>query len=192
MTYLIAKQDFAFTPQRIGIAASALEKPVITFVFREGLVLTPGFTNNTFAPLVGTYNGLIRASATLPDRAPFGVNNGEDGTAPSIRTEGGFTATVTNTGAFSGKLTIDGLVLNVAGAFDHNGNARFGTARALTLTVARTGKPSLVVAFQIDLVTPGTNDKITGTVTATDFMRSLTMGVSTVDGDRAFYNSRAR
>lgn len=188
----VARGNIAFTPQRIGAATSALEKHTITFVFREGLVLTPGFTNNTFAPLVGTYNGLIRASATLPDRAPFGVNNGEDGTAPSISTEGGFTATVTNTGAFSGKLTIDGLVLNVAGAFDHNGTARFGTARALTLTVARTGKPSLVVAFQIDLVTPGTNDKITGTVTATDFMRSLTMGVSTVDGDRAFYNGTTR
>ena len=187
----VANGNIAFTPQRINIAASSLEKNSLTFVFREGLILTANFVANPFAPLVGTYNGLIRRSATLPDRAPTGIGS-EDGTVRSNSTEGFFTATLQNTGAFSGKLTIDGLVLNVAGSFDHNGDARFGTARTTTLVVPRTNKPSLVVSLHLNTAENQTNiavdDKIIGTVTATDFKRTVVTGVSNVDSDRAFYN----
>src|SRR5207244_1142547 len=113
----------SFTPLRLGMAASALEKQTLTFIFREGLVLTANFISNPFAPMVGTYNGLIRPSATLPDRAPQGGAPGaEDGTVRTNATEVRFTATVQNTGAFSGTLTIDGAALLVAGAFDNNGD----------------------------------------------------------------------
>lgn len=187
----VAQGDIDFTPQRLGIATSALEKNTLTFIFREGLVLTANFTANSFAPMAGTYYGLIRPSATLPDRTPLGGAPGTgDGTMRTTATEGFFKATVLNTGAFSGTLTLDGSTLpalSVAGAFDHNGDARFGTARALTFTVARTNKPSLVVALHLDMATPGTGDKITGTVTATDFKRSVTTAVSDVLADKAFY-----
>ena len=61
------------------------------------------------------------------------------------------------------------LAMLVAGAFDEHGRARFGTARTLTQTVARTGKPSLIVKFDIggpqgSVAAAG---KITGQVTAT-------------------------
>jgi hypothetical protein len=178
-----------FTPPRIGIAGSALEKPTLNFIFREGLVLTANFIVNPFVAMAGTYNGLIRHSCTLPDRAPLGGTPGpEDGTVLTNSTEGFFNATVTNTGAFSGKITMDGLVLNVAGTFDKDGFARFGTARAYSVALARVNKPSLIVALQLDMVTPGSGDKINGTVTATDFQRSVASAVSTVNAYRAFYN----
>jgi hypothetical protein len=63
------------------------------------------------------------------------------------------------------------------------------SARLRTITVARAGKPSLVVALQIDMVTPGDNDKITGTVTARGFQQSVVTAVSNVEADRAFYNA---
>jgi len=185
----VANGGSPFTTQRIGVAASALEKTTLNFIFREGLVLTANFVTSPFAPVAGAYNGLIRPSSALPDRAPLGGAAGpEDGTARTNGTEGSFAATVMNTGAFSGKLTIDRFSLGVAGAFDHNGVARFGTARALSQVVARPNKPSLLVELQLDLVTPGTSDKIRGTITATDFKRSVITAVSTVDADRAFYN----
>lgn len=179
-----AQAGAAFTLARLGIPASALEKPELTFTFREGLVLTANFTPNMYAPLAGSYSGLIRASTTEPDRP----SPQADGTVRSNSTEGLFTASVQSTGAFSGQLHLDGSVLNVSGAFDADGQARFGTARAKSLTVARTGKPSLSVAFRMNLQAARTRDTINGTVTATAFQRSQITAVSTVEADRAFYN----
>lgn len=164
----------AFTPQRIGIVESAKAKESLTFIFREGLVLTPTFVTNPYSNFVGTFNGLIRPT--------------NSGTARTVATEGCFTATVQNTGAFSGKLTIDGTTLGVNGTFDHEGHARFGTARALTQTVARTGKPSMIISLDMDLTTPGTDDKMSGTVQQKDFSTGATVAQSTVDADRAYYN----
>ena len=46
----------------IGVTAGALELPTLTFVFREGLVLTANFIPNPFAAAVtGAFNGLITA-----------------------------------------------------------------------------------------------------------------------------------
>jgi glucose/arabinose dehydrogenase len=182
-------EDVDFTPQRIGVPLSALEKQTLTFIFREGLVLTANFIASPYTPEVtGTYHGLIKTSGSLPDRGPVGASPG-DGTVRSVSTEGLFTATVSNSGAFSGKLMIDGMALNVAGAFDALGRARFGTARAFTQTVARPNKPSLSVKFDIGGPTGSAapTGKITGQVSATAFQKSIVSAVSHIEADRAYF-----
>lgn len=159
---------------RLGIPAVALTKPDLTFIFRQGLILTANFTANPFWSLAGTYNGLIEASSSNWD-------------VSANSTEGHFKGTVQNTGAFSGVLTIDGLTLNMAGAFDHTGAARFGTARATTLAVARTNKPSLKVSLNS---TPTAPFKITGTVVQTSFQQSQVVAESIVEAKRAHYGSQ--
>jgi hypothetical protein len=186
----LASGNGAFTLPRLGMSNSSLDKQSITFVFREGLALNANFITNPFnSSVAGTYNGLIKASEDLPDRGAAGTSP-EDGSQPGLGTEGFFTASVMNTGAFSGRLTIDGMVLNVAGSFDAQGRARFGTARALTQTVARPNKPSLIVKFDIggpvgSAAPPGT---ILGEVTAKDFQKSaLPVAVSQVRAERAHF-----
>jgi hypothetical protein len=168
----------AFTPGRLGIATSALQRTNITFIYREGLELNANFVPNPFVSLAGTYHGLIRPSSSL--------------TVRTNSTEGGFTAVVMSSGGFSGKLTIDGAVHRIAGAFDADGNARFGTTRSLTQVVARAGKPSIVVALSLNIAAnqsnPAVDDKITGTITTTDFLQSVTTAECTVDSDRAVYD----
>ncbi len=171
----------------LGMPLTALEKPALNFIHREGLVLRANFVPNPY-PLLGAnsagvsgveYNGLIHANPALP---------GPNGSRRDNSTEGLLTATVTSTGAFSGKLTIDGSVLNMAGAFDQNGVARFGTSRATTFAVARVNKPSLVVALTIDISPGRAKDTLSGTVTATGFQRSVILAVSNATADRAFYD----
>lgn len=178
---------------RIGATSAGMTKNSLTFIFREGMTLTATFIVNPFASttnvVAGTYNGLIKASSTLPDRP-----TGTDGTTIGNSTEGHFNATVQNSGAFSGKLTIDGLTLNIAGIFDDQGRARFGTAKLDTLVVARTGKPSLSV--KLDLGLPGgpslpAEGKITGEVTSTEFLKSTLAAVSTINADRAYFTGLA-
>ena len=97
-----------------------------------------------------------------------------------------------NTGGFSGKLTIDGLVLNVAGNFDAEGHARFGTAKLDTLVVARKGKPGLSVKLDIGLPTNSIPvGRITGQITATEFLKSALAAVSTVSADRSCFTGLA-
>lgn len=171
----------------LGIPASALERPTLNFLHRDGLILRANFVPNPYL-LLGTnsagvsgveYNGLIRANSSEP--AP-------NGTRPGNSTEGLLTATVTSTGAFSGKLTIDGSALTLAGVFDHMGAARFGTSRATELAITRPNQPSLVVALGIDLDSGRVKDTISGSVVATDFKRSVVVATSNVTADRAFYD----
>lgn len=161
------------TPQQIGVTPGALEKTALTFTFRAGLTLTANFQANPFFALAGTYDGLVEESF-------------RDSTVSANSTHGFFNATVTATGAFTGKLSIDGAVLNMAGAFDHNGDARFGTARTFTMDVARTNKPSLKVSLVASLVAPFT---IQGTVEQTAFQRSTIVAESSVNSARAHYGS---
>ncbi|OAI56770.1 hypothetical protein AYO49_03655 [Verrucomicrobiaceae bacterium SCGC AG-212-N21] len=182
----VAQGNATFSAQRLGMASSSLEKQALTFIFREGLILQAGFTANPYtSAVIGTYNGLIAASPTLPDRA-----NGDDGSVPSLSTEGYFSATVMSTGAFSAKLTIDGFVLNLAGSFDQQGRARFGTTRSLTQVVARPNKPSLIVKLDIGgpALSVAPAGKITGQVTAMQFPQGAgPASVSTVVADRAHF-----
>lgn len=159
----------------INVTPGALELPQLNYTFQEGLVLTAEFIPNSFAQVAGTYNGLVSSSATEP---PTG------GTVPSTRTEGFLSATVLKTGGFSGKLTMDGLVLNVAGVFDNDGDARFGTSRARTVAVSRPGKPSLILDLFLDLTPPPTGTgRLIGKVSQN--YRTVITGVSEVDADRA-------
>ncbi|GEP42061.1 hypothetical protein BGE01nite_13520 [Brevifollis gellanilyticus] len=174
----------AHTPEDLAISANDLQKTTLSFVHRQGLILKANFVSNPFVPLGSTkgveYTGLIHASPALP--AP-------NGTLPGNSTEGFISALVTTTGSFSAKLTIDGSVLPAAGFFDEIGQARFGNNRSKILTVVRLNKPSLLVTLDID-VSPGrTKDTITGTVTATDFQRSVVLAVSTIQADRVFFDA---
>jgi hypothetical protein len=162
----------------IGVRADDLQNPVLKFIFVEGLVLTAKFIANPFIAVAGNYNGLVQASKLLPD---------PDGTVSGVSTEGFLNAAVLNTGAFTGKLTLDGLVLNVAGTFDNTGMARFGVNRERSLTVARTDRPSIEVALNLDVTAPPANTgKLTGTVT--QHLRSMITAVSDVETDRAYFN----
>jgi DNA-binding beta-propeller fold protein YncE len=162
-----------------GITPLKQELPSLTFIFQEGLVLTAQFIPNPFLPIIGSYNGLVSSSPSLP--AP-------SGTVPSVSTEGCFTATVSSTGNFTGKLKLDGLELPITGLFDNTGAARFGINRDMTLNVSRPGKPSIVVDFQLDVITPGTNDRITGTVK--QYYRGGLAFLSDIEAFRAFYDGK--
>jgi hypothetical protein len=177
------------TLAQLGLSPSALQKQTLTFIFRENLVLTANFAPNPYGPaVIGTYNGLVRASPDEPARPV-----GNDGSVPGLGTEGYLTVTVLGTGAFSGRLTMDGFVLNVAGAFDGQGKARFGTARAETLTVPRAGKPSLVL--KLDIGGPSGSavpaGQIVGTVTALGFLKATPASVSDVTARRAHFTGLA-
>jgi len=160
-----------------GITPAKAELPTLTFIHQEGLELTANFVGNPFVPeVIGTFNGLIMPSSILPSP---GVS------LPSNETVGMVTATVTGTGALTGRLYIDGLSLPFAGDFNNNGDARFGAKRAPTFSVVRTIKPSYDLALHLDLDTSamGTN-KLTGTLTQR--FRSAIKSVSTLDADRAY------
>lgn len=161
----------------IGVTAISRELPSLTFTMREGLVLTASFTPNRFAAVAGTYNGLVHASPTLP---AVGVS------VPGNATEGFINATVQPTGGFTVKVTIDGLTLNSGGVFDNTGNARFGTTRATTVIVRRPGKPSVELDLFLDLTSSGGTEKISGTVT--QYYRTETTAVSSVDADRSAFD----
>ncbi|OAI55817.1 hypothetical protein AYO49_01070 [Verrucomicrobiaceae bacterium SCGC AG-212-N21] len=183
----VANGNATFTPERIGLTASLLQRQSINFVFLEGLELTANFIVNPYTSLAGTYDGLIQPSASLP---------GPEGTTRNNSTEGRIAATVQGTGAFSGTLVLDGQVLAMTGAFDDSGNARFGAERSLSQTWVRAGKPSLSVTLHLNAaeneIDPGVDDKISGTVTAMDSATGEVTAVSEVDGDRAFYNGTSR
>lgn len=167
------------TNTQLGINAVALEKNAITFIHREGLVLKATFIANPYvASEIGVFNGGITPSATLPD--PPGP---DVGSPSNLSTEGYATFTVQPTGGFSGTLKIDGLSLPVSGTFDTDKVARFGTSRAKSLSVARTGKPSLVVQLSAD----HTTNRITGTVTQVD--GTDVVAVSDVLADRVHFSA---
>lgn len=159
---------------RIGTVQANMVKQSLTFIFREGMTLTATFERSAYPAKSGTYNGLVKTTTI------------EDGISPTT-TEGYFNAEVGTSGAFSGKLTIDGLVLNVNGFFDAARVARFGTTRTDEIVVARTNKPSL----RVKLTGPNTAPyQITGTVTQTAFQQSKVVGVSAVSSDRAYYGKQ--
>lgn len=156
-----------------GITPAKAELPSLTFTMEEGLELTANFISSPFLAEAGTYNGLVKSSGL---------------TSPSTSTEGFFTLKLETSGAFSGKLTLDGFILNVNGLFDNDGKARFGTGRTETIQVIRTGKPNVEVALTLeDLDNPPFGgagaDQVTGTVIQK--YRSVTTGTSDIVADRA-------
>ncbi len=158
-----------------NITAAMMELPTLTFTHREGLTLTAHFKSNPFtSAIIGTFTGLV-----LPSTVALAPN----GTLASNGTVGWISANVLSTGAFTGTLKIDGLTLPMNGLFDNAGDARFGTTRSKTLSLARTTKPALEVSLKLDMT--GTTSKLTGTVTQR--YRTTITAVSDIDADRAAY-----
>ena len=159
-----------------GITPAMQELPSLTFVHQEGLHLTANFVPNPFVPeAIGKFNGLAMPSASVPAA----------GTKPTNETVGGFIATVTNTGSFTGTLKMDGLSLSMNGVFDNTGVARFGKDRAKQVPLPRPGKPPLEVSLGLDL---SGFSGITGAVV----IRSRTGDIvaqSDISADRVAYSS---
>lgn len=170
------------TARTIGLTDAALQLPTISFIFREGLVLNANFSPNPYLVpgLAGIYNGNIRADETLPDLAPSGAGP-EDGTPRSNATEGAITVTVLSSGAFTGRVSIEGLTLAIAGTFDEQGKARFGASRSRVLTIPRSGKSPLLGQFQIHVGSPPS-----GTLTGS--LVDPEVAVSNFSAHRAHWN----
>lgn len=143
------------TARAVGLTDAALQLPTIGFIFREGLVVNANFSPNPYLVpgIAGIYNGNIRADETLPDLAPSGAGP-EDGTPRSNATEGAITFTVLSSGAFTGRVSIEGLTLAIAGTFDEQGKARFGASRSRVLTIPRSGRSPLLGQFEIHVGSP--------------------------------------
>lgn len=95
--------------------------PTVTFTMRDGLTLTAHFVVNPFAPLGGSYNGLVGGS-------------GHTGLLRVALAPGGVA---------TGRLVFDG-----AGyAF----TTRFGLNGAATVVIPRAGRPPLTATFSLDL-----------------------------------------
>lgn len=92
--------------------AAISNKAVLNFEMKSHLVLTANFVPNPFAPLKGTYTGLI-----------FETNNVRATNSGFIKLK------VTSRGKFSGKLTLDGRNLRLHGALDYLGNAEIPLLR---------------------------------------------------------------
>jgi hypothetical protein len=170
------------TAADIGVTSMDLELPTLSFIFRDGLQLTANFSPTPYlaSTIAGIYNGSIHADPALPDFLPAGPGP-EDGTLPSIATEGSITVTVTTVGGFTGKLNLDGGSLPIAGNFDAAGNARFGAQRSYLLSVPRQGKTTLLLALAIDITGP-TYGALAGNII------DLNLAVSNITGTRAHWN----
>jgi hypothetical protein len=109
-----------------------------SFTFAEGDTVTAIFTASPFTSAVaGAYNGIVKGTT---------VGTDTQGNA------GLFTATITlNTGAFTGKLMLDGVTAPVAGVFNN-------VTKQFTSTVVTNG-------YNYDLTLDLPNAKITGTIT---------------------------
>lgn len=119
----------------------------------------------------GSFNGLIKTTSGVP----------------LLSTEGFFTATVSFTGAFTGRLTLDGTTLSLTGSFDDTaGIAHFGTSQTTSLNLALEGKPGLILTLQRDLSPLGTDNTITGTITR--MYRSTITSVSSIHANRSYFD----
>ena len=141
-----------------GVTAAQAEQPLLTFKMVKGLVLVAKFIANPFTSAVtGNYSGLISPS---PIAAP-----GSLVTAANNSTVGLCTATLSSTGALTGRLYIDGINVTFTAKCDNTGVARFGANKATTQSIPRTGKSPLVLALRADL--NGSTKLLTGSLTET-------------------------
>ena len=152
---------------------AAAESPTLNFVHKAGLTITAKFVATPFTTgAVGQFTGLIKA--LVPANA-------------SQATNGFIDITVTTTGSFTGTLKIDNVSLPLTGNLRFNGSARFGTTNSPVFVAARADKPSLVLAFQVDLAPAGSH-QATGTVGAQSRSGQL-VPQSSFTADRAAYSA---
>ena len=142
-----------------AISFSTTTARTTTFTFAAGQTLIPTYLTTPFTTnVVGLYNGIVKGSTDTQANA------------------GLFTATVTlNTGAFTGKLIVDGVTAPVAGVFN-NVSKTFTSP-----TVANGSVYSLTIN---DSATPRT---ITGTIT--QYKRSVAgavLNVTAIQGNTSF------
>jgi len=131
--------------------------------------------------------GLIALPAQTPDNSPgqyAGFVRPQTGTSGGVISEGFFTAAVQTSGAFTGRLYLNGQVLSIAGMFDAEGIARFGRNQASTFTIGQGAKPALTLQLRRDF-----NQTLTGTVTQVD--HSIVTAVSSIHADRAFIDGKS-
>jgi hypothetical protein len=114
-----------------------------SFVMESNLLLQANFIPNPFLPLKGTYNGLARRS-----------------TAVELSTAGYITLTTTAAGKYSGKLTMGGKALALAGTFNLD--------KSLAKSLPRAGTTPLNVALQLS-----TEGMVTGSVSDGSFSAEI-------------------
>ncbi|MBL9116837.1 MAG: serine hydrolase [Verrucomicrobiaceae bacterium] len=117
----------------------------LSFVMVPGLQLTANFVPNPFPPFAASYQGLLKPTLA---------------STPSFQRSGFMSVTSTASGGFSGTLKVDGSSLPFSGSFDTTGVGRFGALLEPKKTFVRTGKPSVELAVQLDML--GQN-QVTGT-----------------------------
>ena len=135
-----------------------------TFTFAEGDTVVANFVNSPFtAAVTGSYNGALKGSTTVTDTQ---ANSGL------------FTATVSlNTGAFTGKVNLDGVISVIAGTFNH-------ATKTFVSPVPNNG-----FAYSLLLDTTGPVNKITGTITKRK--RGADVAAISVDAPHAFSKTTA-
>ena len=122
------------------------------------------------AQLSGSYNGLI-----TPDTDP-------------LLHSGLINVKVTPKGTFTGKATLGGTALSIAGSFDTAGAARFGKAQTATFELVKKAKPSNISLGFLSLTLDVTGgNKVTGTLK--DQAGTTALG-TIAHADRALYSSK--
>jgi hypothetical protein len=139
------------TPAQIGVTAAALEKPTLSFIFREDLVLTANFIANPFTAVAGTYLGTIR-------------------TTPQTHASSGVLKVVlTGTGSFTGTLTLGGATYGLKSIFYGKG--------LWSAQIARSKKTPLTLSLVLDLANG--SDTLKGLVSDGVFTSSINTHRST-------------
>ena len=133
-----------------------------TFTFAVGNTLVANFVESQFvADAVGTYNGILRGDGNYASQANAGL----------------FTATVAlNTGAFTGRVILDGASSTIAGVFNNLSN-----------TFSNTNSNGFSYSLEIDVTSPVR--RITGTITKRK--RGTTTAVIVVDAAQAYNKTTA-
>ena len=156
-----------------GVTDAAKELPVLTFLMREGLVLTASFIANPFVPgLAGVFDGL-------------GLHHPASEISEGNATTGLLTAAITGKGGFSGKLKIEGAALSFKGVLHHDGASRFGKERSPSITLKRKGKPNIILTLALDM--NSANARLDG-----GFTQTLPAGVarSSIEAFRAHFSAK--
>ncbi len=148
--------NYVFTGWSGDVAST---NAALAFFMQTNLLIEAGFVTNPFAPVSGIYSGL------------FADTNGV-----AHQSAGFLGATIKNNGAFTGKISVDGNTVALAGKFGLDGKA------TVTISRAKFGKPPLAVNLDLDFENHfGASDRIYGSVGGDSW-------TSTLRADRAVWS----